>query len=128
MAFEGKAVSGITITVDAVTVAKITSLTKSTNVTETEVTGTEDAISGSTAVFQQFTPTAVGKTMQFGGIAIANNSGQSVLQAAVDDADDVVLVAAGTTATGFFTQYEETGQLPGVFTFTASFRVNSVGA
>lgn len=126
MAFEGKPVAGISVTVDAVAVAKITSLTKSTNVTETEVTGTDDQITGSTAVFQQFTPTAVGKTMAFGGIAIGGDAGQSDLQDAVDGADEVVLVAGGTTATGFFTQYEETGQLPGVFTFTASFRVNSI--
>ena len=128
MAFEGKPVAGVSVTVDGVAVAKITSLTKSTNVTETEVTGTEDQIASSTAVFQQFTPTAVGKTMQFGGIALSSDSGQSDLQDAVDGADEVVLVAGGTTATGFFTQYEETGQLPGVFTFTASFRVNSVGS
>src|SRR5690606_42033356 len=129
MAFQGTPFAGTVVTIGTDAVGLINSLTDTTDVTETEVSGVENTVTGDNEIlFQTFLPTAVGHTFALAGVALGNDSGQDAIKAAADVGDEVTIAYVdqngdiGATATGFFTQYVQQGSLPGAWTFTANFR------
>lgn len=127
--------AGLIIKIGVVVVGAITSFGESYNVTEEDVSGSEDTVGIAPAAIirSRFLATSVGHTANVGGIALAsggNVAGQTALKAAVKVGTTVNLVSedqhgATKTLSGFFTNYEESAELPNVFRFTASFRCNS---
>lgn len=123
------------IQVDSEVVAKITSFTKSAEISEEDVTGSEDYIAGTNVLHQQFVSIAVGETAEVEGIAIESSSsglddGQSELRDAAETGKTVTLrhtrhTGYGYTMSGFFTSYEESGSTSEVYKFKGSFRINS---
>jgi len=126
--------AGTVIEIDNEIVAKVTSFERSVSVSEEEVTGSEDVITGTDVLQQQFIATAVGETATLEGIAVEDesgpDSGQSALAEAAESGAQVVLKHTrnsgyGEALTGFFTAYSENGAAGGVYRFSGSFRVVS---
>lgn len=123
------------IQVDNEVVAKVTSFTRSVEISEEDVTGSEDYIPGTNVLHQQFVSIAVGETAEVEGIAIESAStglddGQSELRDAAESGQEVTLrhtrnTGYGHLMTGFFTSYEESGSTSEVYKFKGSFRVNT---
>jgi hypothetical protein len=124
--------AGTLIYVDGLPVAKVNSFTRTREVSEEDVTGFED-VQG-TAPEQinvlQFIAVAVGETASLAGISIEDDAGQDALNSAADSGQVIVIrqetqAGSGYELTGFLTNFEETGDIPGTYTWTANFRVNS---
>lgn len=123
------------IQIDGEVVAKITSFTRSVEISEEDVTGSEDYIAGTDVLHQQFVSISVGETAEVEGIAIESASsglddGQSDLRDAAESGQSVVMrhvrsTGYGYSMTGFFTSYEESGSTSEVYKFKGSFRINS---
>lgn len=123
------------ITVQSEVVAKVTNFTKSVSVSEVDVTGAEDVVAGTNILYQQFVPIAVGETASVEGITVEDevsglDVGQSELKDAAESGEVVTIqhtrnTGYGTEYTGFFTSYEESGGVNGVYTFRGDFRVTS---
>lgn len=123
------------IQVDNEVVAKITSFSRSVEISEEDVTGSEDYIPGTNVLHQQFVSIAVGETAEIEGIAIESSAaglddGQSELRDAAEAGQEVTLrhtrmTGYGYTMSGFFTSYEESGSTSEVYKFKGSFRINS---
>lgn len=121
--------------VDNEVVAKVTSFTKAAEISEEDVTGSEDYIAGTDVLHQQFVSIAVGETAEIEGIAIESaasglDDGQSELRDAAESGQIVTLrqvraTGYGYNMTGFFTSYEESGSTSEVYKFKGSFRINS---
>ncbi len=125
--------AGTIIEVDDEVVAKITSFTRTLTINEEEVTGAEDVIPGSDILQQQFVSVSMGETATVEGIAIEDagglDDGQSELRDAAETGAIVVMrhtrnTGHGHALTGFFTAYEESGSVAGVYTFSGTFRVS----
>lgn len=122
------------VQVDNEIVSKVTSFNTKTDVSEEEITGSEDVVAGTNVLFSKFTAIKVGKTADMEGIAIESSSagrddGQSELQDAVDTGKLVTVRCTRNTGygwllSGFFTSYEEGADTSGVYKWKASFRVN----
>ena len=119
------------IEIDDTVVGKLTQYGKSTTVSEEMVSGSEDATTGDNAILEKYIPVSVGKTANIGGVALSDDAGQTALEDAADDATEAVVLkfryadGSGEDQTGFFTNYEESGELSAnVFRFTGQFRVN----
>lgn len=124
--------AGTIIEVEDEVVAKVTSFSRSLSINEEEVTGAEDVIPGSDILQQQFVSVSMGETASVEGIAIEDasglNAGQSELRDAAETGAIVVLrhtrnTGYGHALTGFFTAYDESGSVSGVYTFSGTFRV-----
>jgi hypothetical protein len=123
------------IQIDDEVVAKITSFSRSVEISEEDVTGSEDYIAGTNVLHQQFVSIAVGETAEVEGIAIESASsglddGQSELKDSAESGQDVTLrhtrmTGYGYIMSGFFTSYEESGSTSEVYKFKGSFRINS---
>jgi len=122
------------VEIDDVVIAKITSWTASSEISEEDVTGSEDVVAGSNVLSQVYTPIAVSKTCEVEGIVIESESvgrdyGQSALKTAADSGKMVTVketrnTGHGNASTGFFTSYEESASTSEVYKFKGTFRVN----
>lgn len=123
------------IQVDSEIVAKITKFSRSVEISEEDVTGSEDYIAGTDVLHQQFVSIAVGETAEVEGIAIESattglNDGQSELKEAAETGKIVTMrhtraTGYGYNMVGFFTNYEESGSTSETYKFKGSFRINS---
>jgi len=123
------------IKVQSETVAKVTAFTKSCEISEEDVTWSEDFIAGTDVLHQQYVSIAVGETADVEGVAIESaltglDDGQSELRDAAEHGETVTMqytrfTGYGYTMTGFFTSYEESGSTSEVYKFKGSFRINS---
>lgn len=132
MAYEGTNFAGSAITIDSVTVGKVTDWTETVSVSEEQVSGSEDTIGSAPnqIVKEKYRPTSQGVTANVEGIYMPDNTGQSDLKSAAKNGTEVTLNQTdqngyGEEMTGFFTNFEKTGSLDGVYTFSAQFRSNS---
>lgn len=126
--------AGTVIEVDDIVVAKVTSFNKNVAVSEDNITGSEDVIPGTDVLHEQFCSIAVSETAAVEGIVIELTStgrdiGQSELKDAAESGKTVVMKQTknngyGQSIRGFFTSYEETGDVSKVYRFKANFRVN----
>lgn len=116
-------------------VAKITSFSKATEISEEDVTGSEDYIAGTNVLHNKFVSISVGETADIEGITIESadtglDDGQSELKDAAETGADVTVryvkhTGYGYSMSGFFTSYEESGSTSEVYKFKGSFRINS---
>jgi hypothetical protein len=128
--------AGTIVEIDDEVVAKVTAFNRSVNVSEEDITGSEDVIAGTDILQQQFTAIAKGETATVEGIAIEDattgpNAGQSALREAAETGETVVIKQTKSTGygkqlTGFFTSYTENGSTSGVYRYSGNFRVNGV--
>lgn len=131
MAFEGTNFAGSAITLDTVTVGKVTSWTDTTSVSEELVSGSEDVVgtSPNQIIKEKYRPTSQGVTANVEGVYIPDDTGQGDLKTAARSGTEVTLKqldqdAYGEELVGFFTNFEVTGELQGIYTFSAQFRSN----
>jgi hypothetical protein len=124
--------AGTLIYVDGLPVAKVNSFTRTREVSEEDVTGFEDVQGDAPEQINvlQFISVAVGETASLAGISIEDDAGQDALNSAADSGKIIVIrqetqAGSGYELTGFLTNFEETGDIPGTYTWTANFRVNS---
>jgi len=123
------------VEVNSQVVAKVTAFNRNVSVSEENITGSEDVVSGQDVLQSVFASIAVEETASIEGIAIEDPSsgldvGQSELRDAAETGATVTVAHTrstgyGWTLTGFFTAYAETGSTAGVYKFTGTFRVNS---
>lgn len=123
------------IQVDNEVVAKVTTFSRKVDISEEDVTGSEDYIAGTNVLHQNFVSIAVGETADVEGIAIESSSsglddGQSELRDAAESGKEVTMrhvrhTGFGYLMTGFFTSYEESGSTSEVYKYKGSFRINS---
>lgn len=123
------------VKVDGEVVAKVTSWTNTNEISEENITGSEDYIAGTDILLEQYTPISRGTTAELEGIAIESRSeglddGQSALKTAAKTGQIVSLeqtrhTGFGHTYSGFFTSYEESGSTSEVYKWSGSFRINS---
>lgn len=128
---DGVAFAGTFVEIDGVVVAKITSFQSTSEISEEQVSGSEDTVgtAPNKITKEVYKPVSVGQTAQAEGIYKTSDQGQSDLQDAADTGLEVQIRhvrqdGQGHLYTGFFTNYQESGQLPGIYTWTAQFRVN----
>jgi hypothetical protein len=132
MAYQGLPFAGSVIKVDDVVLGLVTSAEITSNIDEAEVTGAED-VSGSSPdqiSAKKYRPVGIDKTVAIAGIYKPGDAGQTDLKDAADtgaetDLEVVDQAGYGADLTGFFTNFVKSGALAGVYTFTATFRVNS---
>lgn len=123
--------AGTTIKIDSVTVAKITSWGEDNSTAETDVTGAEDVVVGTEILQTKMEPTAISSTVNFAGIEVIGDTGQSDVEDAFGEGTQVVITrlyndGSGYDYTGFLTSYNRTGSIgDAVYKFTSTFRINS---
>jgi hypothetical protein len=123
--------AGTTIKIDSVTVAKITSWGEDNSTAETDVTGAEDVVVGTEILQTKMEPTAISSTVNFAGIEVIGDTGQSDVEDAFGEGTEVVITrlyndGSGYDYTGFLTSYNRTGSIgDAVYKFTSTFRINS---
>lgn len=123
--------AAMTVTVGTDDIGRLTTFGNSVSVTEEQVSGANDTTTTDNAILETYVPVSVGETANVGGISLKTPVGESAIEDAARDAtEDITLEfryadGSGRDYTGFFTNYEKTGELPNVFRFTAQFRVNS---
>lgn len=123
--------AGTTIKIDGVSVAKITSWGEDASTAETDVTGAEDVVAGTEILQTKYEPTGISKTVNFAGIEVIGDTGQSDVEGAFGEGTEVVVTrlyndGTGKDYTGFLTAYNRTGSVSdAVYKFTSTFRVNS---
>lgn len=132
------AAANTVIQVDGVTVAKITAFNENHTLSEQDVTGVEDT-SGA-LVIEQFLPVSIGDTIDFEGIVVSGE-GETIpqdMEPGQQDVHDKMSVGQQATVghempsgfgklfTGYFLTFKRGISSPkGVYTFSASMRVNS---
>lgn len=128
---DGVAFAGTFVEIDGETTSKITSFQDSTTVGEEQVSGSEDTVgtAPNKIIKEVYKPVSVGQTAQLEGIYKTSDTGQDDMQDAKDTGLEVQIRhvrqdGKGHIYTGFFTQFDNAGQLPGIYTFTGQFRVN----
>lgn len=123
--------AGTTIKIDGVSVAKITSWGEDNSTAETDVTGAEDVVVGTEILQTKMEPTAISSTVNFAGIEVIGDTGQSDVEDAFGEGTEVVITrlyndGTGYDYTGFLTSYNRTGSIgDAVYKFTSTFRINS---
>lgn len=123
--------AGTTIKIDSVAVAKITSWGEDNSTAETDVTGAEDVVVGTEILQTKMEPTAISSTVNFAGIEVIGDTGQSDVEDAFGEGTQVVITrlyndGSGYDYTGFLTSYNRTGSIgDAVYKFTSTFRINS---
>jgi hypothetical protein len=132
MAVDYKRSAGTLIYIDGLPVAKVNSFTRTRDVSEEDVTGFEDVqgVAPEQINVLQFIAVAVGETAAMSGISLEGDDGQNALSDAADTGQIVELrqetqAGSGFVFTGFLTSFEETGEIPGTYTWSANFRINS---
>lgn len=122
--------AGFVVKVDDVTVAKVTSLTMNNlTISEEDITGSEDVVSGGDILAKKFAAIAVDETANIDGIVWVGDAGQSALktaakQGAVAEVSAVNAQGNGASLEGHFTSYQESRGTGGVAKFSSAFRVN----
>lgn len=131
MAYDGTNFAGSTVSVDTEDVGKITSWTDTTTVNAENVSGSSDTVgtAPNKIIKNKQRPTSVEKTANVEGIYVPDNTGQKDLKTAAEAGTEVTLKQTdqngyGEELTGFFTNFERTGELEGVYTFSAQFYSN----
>jgi hypothetical protein len=123
--------AGMTVEVDNSLVARLTSFGNSISVSEEMISGAGDTTTEDNAIIEKYIPLSVGETANVGGITLKTDVGRAKIEEVIGATEENVVVkhryedGSGTDYTGFFTNFENTGELPNVFRFTAQFRVNS---
>lgn len=132
MAFEGTNFAGSAVTIDAVTVGKITSWTDTTTIAEEQVSGSEDTVGTAPNKITKIKKRPISQevTANVEGIYLPDDTGQSDLKTAARAGTEVTIKQVdqngyGEELTGFFSNFEKTGELDGVYTFSAQFSSNS---
>lgn len=132
MAYEGVNFAGSAIALDSETVGKITSWTETTSVTKEMVSGSEDVLgtAPNQIIKEKARPVSQAVTGSVEGIYIPDNTGQNDLKTAAKAGTEITLnqtdqIGYGNEHTGFFENFEITGELQGVYTFSAQFHSNS---
>ncbi|MBN2545689.1 MAG: hypothetical protein JXB50_07830 [Spirochaetes bacterium] len=128
--------AGTAVLIDGLVVAKVTAFNNDTSISEEDVTAAENVIPGTDVLHGEFTPIAVNETAAIEGITIERTtSGRDVGQSELKDAAQkgkIVTIRRirntgyGDILNGFFTAFNETGDVSGVYKFKSTFRVNSV--
>lgn len=128
---DGLAFAGTFVEIDGETIAKVTSFQSTSEISEEQVSGSEDTVGEApdSITKEVYKPVSIGKTAQMEGIYKTESDGQSDLEDASDTGLEVQIRhvrqdGQGHLYTGFFTNYDETGELPGIYTWSAQFRVN----
>jgi len=127
--------AGTTVLVEGLVLAKVTAFNNDTSISEEDVTGAENVIPGTDVLHGEFTPIAVNETAAIEGITIetplaGRDVGQSELKDAAEKGKIITIrrvrnTGYGEILNGFFTAYNETGDVSGVYKFKSTFRVNS---
>jgi len=127
--------AGTIVEVNNEVVAKVKVFNKNTAVSEEDITGSEDYIPGTDVLYSQFTSIAVSETASIEGIAIQTRTtglddGQSELKDYATTGQPVALRQIrnnghGYLLNGFFTSYEENGDVSGVYKYKGTYRVIS---
>lgn len=127
--------AGTTVLVDGLVLAKVTAFNNDTSISEEDVTAAENIIPGTDVLHGEFTPIAVNETAAIEGITIetsiaGRDIGQSELKDAAEKGKIITIrrvrnTGYGEILNGFFTAYNETGDVSGVYKFKSTFRVNS---
>ncbi len=123
------------VVVDSELVAKVTAFNKNTSISEEDVTAAENVIPGTDVLHSEFVSIMVSETANVEGIVIEKAStgmddGQSELKNAADTGKTVTMrqtrnTGYGYNLTGFFTSYEESADVSGVYKFKSTFRINT---
>lgn len=128
---DGVAFAGTFLEIDGVTVAKITSFQSAIEVSEEQVSGSEDTVgtAPNEIIKEVYKPVSKGETAQTEGIYKTGDQGQSDLEDAAETGLEVQIRhvrqdGKGHLYTGFLTNFQQSGQLSGIYTFSAQFRVN----
>ncbi len=127
--------AGTTVLVEGLVLAKVTAFNNDTSISEEDVTAAENIIPGTDVLHGEFTPIAVNETAAIEGITIetsiaGRDIGQSELKDAAEKGKIITIrrvrnTGYGEILNGFFTAYNETGDVSGVYKFKSTFRVNS---
>jgi len=127
--------AGSVVMVDGEIVAKITGFNKNSSISEEDVTAAQNVIPGTDVLHSEFVSIMVSETANVEGIVIEEavggmDDGQSELKNAADTGKTVILrqtrnTGYGYTLSGFFTSYEESGDVSGVYKFKSTFRINT---
>lgn len=127
--------AGTTVLVEGLILAKVTAFNNDTSISEEDVTAAENVIPGTDVLHGEFTPIAVNETAAIEGITIetslaGRDVGQSELKDAAEKGKIITIrrvrnTGYGEILNGFFTAYNETGDVSGVYKFKSTFRVNS---
>lgn len=127
--------AGSVVMVDGEIVAKITGFNKNASISEEDVTAAQNVIPGTDVLHSEFVSIMVSETANVEGIVIEEavggmDDGQSELKNAAETGKTVVLrqtrnTGYGYTLSGFFTSYEESGDVSGVYKFKSTFRINT---
>lgn len=124
--------AAMTVEVGSDAIARLTTFGNSISVAEEMVSGTGNTTSTDNAIIEVYAPVSVGETANVGGVGLLTDAGRSAIKDATRDATEDIVVkhryedGSGTDYTGFFTNYEQTAEVPNVERFTAQFRVNDV--
>lgn len=126
------AFAGTSIKIDDVVVAIITDWQSTSNIEEQEVTGAEDTMGTSPNFIsrRRYIPVGVDRTAQFSFIVVAGDAGQEAIKEAANagtrdvELEYVNQAGEGEVLTGFFTNYQNSGQVNGMWTGQATFRAN----
>jgi hypothetical protein len=129
---QGISFAGTSIEIDGVVVAKITKFEKTTTITSEAVTGSEDVVGTAPNKVQREKrkPVSVGETASIEGIYVTGDQGQSDLEDAAKNGDEIVVRqlkqdGQGRLMTGFLEEYKESGAMNGIYTFSSNFFINS---
>lgn len=127
--------AGTTVLVEGLILAKVTAFNNDTSISEEDVTAAENVIPGTDVLHGEFTPIAVNETAAIEGITIetslaGRDVGQSELKDAAEKGKIITIrrvrnTGYGEILNGFFTAYNETGDVSGVYKFKSTFRVNA---
>jgi hypothetical protein len=127
--------AGTSVLVEGLVLAKVTAFNNDTSISEEDVTAAENVIPGTDVLHGEFTPIAVNETAAIEGITIetsvaGRDIGQSELKDAAEKGKIITIrrvrnTGYGEILNGFFTAYNETGDVSGVYKFKSTFRVNS---
>lgn len=131
MSFDGTNFAGSEITIDTTQVGKVTSWTDTTTVNAENVSGSNDTVgtAPNKIIKNKQRPVSVETTANVEGVYVPDDTGQQDLKTAAKAGTEVTLNQTdqngyGEELTGFFENFEKTGELEGVYTFSAQFYSN----
>lgn len=120
-----------TFTIDGQTIPCMTSFSIAKSISEAEVSCSDDTVGeeGEEIIKQKFIPTAVGTTASIEGIVYRDVASYDTFEQAASTGKIFVLnrttrSGKSTNYTGYFTDFNESGSLLEVWTFSGTFRVN----
>ena len=124
-----------TFTIDGQTIPCLTSFSIAKSISEADVSCSDDTVGaeGEEIIKQKFIPTAVGTTASIEGIVHRDVASYDTFETAASTGKIFVLnrttrSGKSTNYTGYFTDFNESGSLTEVWTFSGTFRVNDEAA